>query len=85
MHGLDNLQKLDCRSSGGNTQVHLQFFFAIKTLDEIERWTCYANGFSNFSSTSSEISFHGLPSKSKCPSIRKQIVVIITVNSLLVY
>ena len=26
------------------------------------------------SSTSSEISFHGLPSKSKCPSIRKQIV-----------
>ena len=39
------------------------------------------------SSTSSEISFHGLPGKSKRPSVRKPrydtIVVIITVNSIL--
>ena len=38
------------------------------------------------SSTSSEISFHGLPSKSKRPSIRKHsVVVIITVNSISFY
>ena len=34
-------------------------------------------GFKNRSSTSSEISFHGLPSKSKRPSIRKQWLAII--------
>ena len=85
LHGIDNLQKLISKSCRVNTQVHLQFFLQIKTLDEIERQSWYANGFSNCSSTSSEISFHGLPSKSKRPSIRKQIVVIITVNSLLVY
>ena len=34
------------------------------------------------SSASSKISFHGLPRKNKCPSIRKHsVVVIITVNS----
>ena len=71
MHGLNNLQKLICKSCGGNTQVHLQRFLQIKTLVEIERWSCYGNGFSNCSSTSSEISFHGLPSKNKLPSIRK--------------
>ena len=38
------------------------------------------------SSTSSEISFHGLPSKSKRPSIRKHsVVIIITVNSISFY
>ena len=37
------------------------------------------------SNTSSEISFHGLPIKSKRPSIRKQIVVIIIDNSFLVF
>ena len=31
-----------------------------------------AYGFSNCSSTSSEVSFHGLPSKSKRPSTKKQ-------------
>ena len=59
------------------------FFLQIKTLVEIERRSCYANRFSNCSITSCEISVHGLPSKSKCPSIRKQIVVIITVNSII--
>ena len=34
--------------------------------------SCYAYGFSNRSSASSEILFHGLPNKSKDPSIRKQ-------------
>ena len=34
--------------------------------------SCYAYGFSNSSSASSEILFHGLPNKSKDPSIRKQ-------------
>ena len=38
------------------------------------------------SSASSETSFHGLPSKSKLPSIRKHsVVVIITVNSISFY
>ena len=34
--------------------------------------TCYAQGCSNRSSTSSEITFHRLLSKSKRPSIRKK-------------
>ena len=37
------------------------------------------------SNTSSEISFHGLPNKSKLPSIKKQIVVIITVNIIIAF
>ena len=38
------------------------------------------------SSASSEVSFHGLPSKSKRPSIRKHsVVVIITINSISFY
>ena len=37
------------------------------------------------SSASSETSFHGLPSKSKRPSIRKHSVVITTVNSISFY
>ena len=38
------------------------------------------------SSASSEISFHGLPSKSKGPCIRKHsVVIIITVNSISFY
>ena len=72
-----------CKSSFAKTV--LQFFLQIKTLVEIERQGCYANWWSNCSNTSSEISFHGLPSKSKCPSIRKLIVVIITVNSIIVF
>ena len=69
-----------CRSCQGNRQVHLQFYLQIKTLVEIERQSCYVNGFSNYSSTLSGMSFHGLLSKCKGPSIRKKIVVIITVN-----
>ena len=57
-------------------------FLQIKWLFEIESWSCCANGLSNCSSTSSKILFHGLPSKSKRPNIRKQIIVIITVHSL---
>ena len=58
-------------------------FLQIKTLVDIERPSCYANG---SLSASSKISFHGLPSKSKRPSIRKHsIVVIITVNSISFY
>ena len=34
--------------------------------------SCYTYGFSNRSNTLSESSFHGLPNKSKCPSIRKR-------------
>ena len=37
----------------------------------------YAYGCSNCSRTSSEILFHKLPSKKKCPSIRKQSLAII--------
>ena len=53
-----------------NTQVHLQFFLQIKTLVDIERPSSTQI---YHSSTSSEISFHGLASKIKPPSIRKQI------------
>ena len=45
----------------GNTQVHLQFLYRQMDL----------------SSASNEISFHGLPSKSKLPSIRKHSVFVI--------
>ena len=38
----------------------------------MEMPSCYRYEFSNLSSTSSEISFHGLPSKNKRPSIRRQ-------------
>ena len=34
----------------------------------------------NSSSTSNEISFHGLPSKSKCPSIRKHIASLLSLQ-----
>ena len=40
----------------------------------------------DYSSASSKILFHGLPSKSKRPSIRKHsVVVIITVNTISFY
>ena len=57
----------------------------IRTLVEMERQSCYPNGFGNCSGTPDEISFHGPPNKSKHPSIKKEIVVIITVNSIVVY
>ena len=78
-------KSLFAKAVGAIHRFIFSFFFQIKTLDEIERRSCYANGFSNCSNTSSKISFHGLPSKTKRPGIRKQIVVIITVDSLLVY
>ena len=54
----------------GNTQVHLQFFCKSKLqLRKKDRVAMQIDS----SSTSSEISFHGLPSKSKRPSIREQI------------
>ena len=62
----------------GSSSVFLQ----IKTLVEMEKRSYYANVFSNCSSTPSKISFDGLPSKSKRSSIRKQIVAIITVISI---
>ena len=52
------LQKLQ-RQYAGSSSVFLQ----TETLVETERQCYYANGFSNCSSTPSEISFHGLPSK----------------------
>ena len=67
MHGLDI-----CKSSylsgqyAGSSSVFLQ----IKTLIYIKSRVAMQM---NRSSTSSGISFHGLPSKSKSPSIRKQI------------
>ena len=74
------LKKLvSVREYAGSSSIFLQ----IKTLVELERPSCYING---SLSASSKISFHGLPSKNKCPSIRKySIVVIITVNSISFY
>ena len=58
----------------GNKIIIFNFF---------ERPSCYANG---SLSASSKISFHGLPSTSKRPSIRKHsVAVIITVNSISFY
>ena len=80
LHGLDICKSLYLsRQCTGLSSVFLQ----IKTFVDIERPSCYANG--SFSA-SSKISFHGLPSKSKRPSIRKHsVVVIITVNSISFY
>ena len=64
-----------CKSSflSGQYTGSSSVFFANQNFSrEIERPSSYENGFSNHSSTSSEISFHGLPSKSKHPSIRTQ-------------
>ena len=52
-----------------NTQVHLQFFCKSKH-QSTQKGRAAAE--MDRSSTSSEVSFHGLPSKSKRPSIRKQ-------------
>ena len=49
-------------------------FLLIKTLVEIG---CAATQMDH-SNTSSKILFHGLPNKSKCPSIRKQIALSIS-------
>ena len=53
----------------GNTQVHPQFFCK-SNLQSTQKGRAATQ--MDRSSTSSEISFHGLPSKSKRPSIRKQ-------------
>ena len=67
-----------------NAQAHLQLFCKSKLQS---RQKGRAGKQMDGSSTSSEISFHGLPGKSKRPSVRKPrydtIVVIITVNSIL--
>ena len=56
-------------------------FLPIKILVDIERRNCYANG---SLCASSETSFQGLASKSRCPSIRKHgVVVIIIFNSII--
>ena len=54
----------------GNTQIHLQFFCKSK-LQSTQKDRAATQ--MDRSSTLSEISFHGLPSKSKHPSIRIQI------------
>ena len=80
LHGLDI-----CKSSylSGQYAGSSSIFLQIKTLVDIERSSCYANG---SVSASSKISFHGLPSKSKRPTVRKHsVVVIITVNSISFY
>ena len=67
----------------GNTQVHLQLFCKSK-LQSTQKGQAATQ--MDRSSASSEISFHGLPSKSKRPSIRKHsVVVIIAVNSISFY
>ena len=67
----------------GNMQVHLQFFCKPKR-QLTQKGPAAAQ--MDCSSASSKILFHGLPSKSKRPSIRKHsIVVIITVNSTSFY
>ena len=86
LHDLDKFAKARLQKLYCNTQVYPHFFFFFlqtKTLVKIEKRSCYANGFSNCSSTPSEISFHGLPSKRKRPSIRKQVVVIMSVNIII--
>ena len=66
LHGLHNLQRL---VSVGTIRRFIFIFLKIKTLVEIRAVTQM-----NHSSTSIEVLFHGLPSKRKCPNIRKQIV-----------
>ena len=67
----------------GNTQVYPQFF-CISKLQLTQKGQAAMQ--MDCSSASSKILFHRLPSKSKCPSIRKQsVVVIITVNSIRFY
>ena len=74
-----------CKSSylSGKYASSSSIFLCIKTLVDTERASCYANGSlqcfkQNFVSQ--------LPSKSKCPSIRKHsVLVIITVNSISFY
>ena len=53
----------------GSTQVHLQFFCK-SNLQSTQKGRAATQ--MDCSSASSEISFHGLPSKSKRPSIRKK-------------
>ena len=82
MHGLDNLQKL---FSVGAIRRFIFSFFANQDFSLVEIKGRAATQMHR-SNTSSEISFHGLPSKSKRPSIRKHsVVVIITVNSISFY
>ena len=74
-----------CKSSylSGKYASSSSIFLCIETLVDTERASCYANGSlqcfkQNFVSQ--------LPSKSKCPSIRKHsVLVIITVNSISFY
>ena len=66
----------------GNTQVHLQFFCKSK-LQSTQKGRAATQMYRT--SASSEISFHGLPSKSKPPSIRKQRCHYRPVNSISFY
>ena len=81
MHGLDNLQKL---FSVGAIRRFIFSFLANQALSLVEIKGRAATQMHR-SNTSSEISFHGLPNKSKLPSIKKQIVVIITVNIIIAF
>ena len=72
LHGLENLQKL--ASVGATSRLILIFFLQIKTLVEIERLCCYANGSLEY------FKFNGQPSKSKRPRIRKQIALSISLQ-----
>ena len=71
---------LRIQSECGKIRTRKNFVFG--HISHSGRRSRYANGFSICFSTLNEISFCGLPSNSKRPSIRKQIVVIVTVNSL---
>ena len=80
MHGLDICKARTCR---GNTHFHLHFF-CVSRLQSTQKGRAPTQV--DRSSASRKISSHKLPSKSKCPSIRKySIVVIITVNSISFY
>ena len=81
MHGLDICKARICR---GNTHAHLHFFFFFFLRIKTQKGRAATQ--MDSSSASRKISPHRLPSKSKCPSIRKHsIVVIITVNSISFY
>ena len=79
LHGLDNLEKL---VSVGAIRRFIFSFFANQnfSLDKGRAATQMDR-----SNTSSEISFHGLPSKSKRPSIRKQIASSLSLQLILLF
>ena len=71
-HSFEEHRKI-LKRKGSTINIKLALIFLkVRPFTKTEKPSCYAYGFTNRSSTSSEIPFHGLPRKSKCPSIREQ-------------